>query len=54
MEYEYKEVDFATYCKTCKFKDVKDVLDPCNECLGSPTNLHSGKPINYQEERKSK
>lgn len=48
MNYDYKEVDFATYCKTCKYKDVDDVKDPCNDCLGEPCNLHSHKPVNYK------
>ena len=28
----YKEVYFDKYCKTCKYSDVDDVKDPCNEC----------------------
>ena len=49
MENEYKIVDFKKYCETCKHKDVKEVKDPCNECLDTPENLHSHKPINYEE-----
>jgi len=52
MEYEYKEVYFDQYCKTCKNADVDDVKDPCNECLGEPANLHSHKPVNYKEDSK--
>ena len=47
----YKEVYFHEYCETCKFKDVKDTDDPCNECLGEPANLHSHKPVNYKPKR---
>ena len=46
MEFPEKLVDFG-YCKTCKFKDEEDYVDPCHECLNSPTNLHSIKPIHY-------
>lgn len=52
MEYEYKEVYFDKYCKTCEFRDVDDVADPCNECLGEPCNLHSHKPVMYKENKK--
>ena len=52
MEYEYKEVYFYQYCKTCKYYAVDDVKDPCNECLGEPANMHSHKPVNYKEDEK--
>lgn len=43
------EVDFQTYCKTCKHKDVKEVLDPCDICLANPGNANSRKPVCYEE-----
>lgn len=49
MEYEYKEVYFHEYCKTCKYRDVPDVKDPCNECLDHPASLHSHKPVMWKE-----
>ena len=49
MQYDYKEVDFSAYCKTCKHEKVEDVKDPCNECLSEPINLHSRKPVKYEE-----
>lgn len=52
MQYDYKEVYFDQYCKTCKHKDVDEVKDPCNECLGEPCNLHSHKPVNYIADEK--
>lgn len=51
MEYEYKEVDFHTYCETCEYKDIDDAKDPCNDCLSEPMNLHSRKPVCYKESR---
>lgn len=55
MEYPYKEVDFAEYCRNCKYADVDDVKDPCNECLDTPCVEHSRKPINYKpDERRIK
>lgn len=52
MQYDYKEVYFHEYCKTCKHCDVEDTKDPCNECLGEPANLHSHKPVNYTPKEK--
>lgn len=51
MQYDYKEVDYATYCKTCKYRDVDDVKDPCNDCLAEPYNLHSVKPVKWEEKK---
>lgn len=46
-----KEVDFETYCAKCIYKDDDPVNEssPCDECLDSPTNMHSRKPINFKE-----
>lgn len=52
MRYNYKEVYFHEYCKTCKYKGIEYVKDPCNECLSEPVNLHSHKPVNYTPKEK--
>lgn len=52
MEYIDKIVDFEKYCKTCTHCDVKEVEDPCNECLDNPVNQHTTKPIKYEEDEK--
>lgn len=49
MEQDYKEVDFKQYCKTCKHEAVDETIDPCDECLSSPINLYSHKPVNWEE-----
>lgn len=49
MEYEYKEVEFWKYCEKCKHYEVEDVKDPCNDCLSEPVNLHSTKPVYFEE-----
>ena len=50
--YQSKEkfVEFDEYCPTCKYKEVKDTegKEPCEECLCSPTNIDSAKPIKYE------
>lgn len=51
MEIIDKIVDF-TMCKTCKYEDTADYLDPCHECLNNPTNVNSRRPINYMKDSK--
>ena len=49
MEYGYKEVECWKYCEKCKHYEVEDVKDPCNDCLDEPVNLHSTKPVYFEE-----
>lgn len=49
INYENKEVRFDIYCETCRHKDKKDHEDPCNECLDNTVNLHSHKPVKFEE-----
>lgn len=49
MEDVYKEVYFNLYCKNCKYKDLKESDDPCDECLNEPVNLYSHKPVKWEE-----
>ena len=49
MDNIYKEVYFNQYCKTCKYKNLKESEEPCDECLSNPINEYSHKPINYKE-----
>ena len=48
----YKEVYFDKYCKSCKYKNLKEDEDPCHDCLNEPSNLYSHKPVNYVEKEK--
>lgn len=48
MDNDYLEVYFDQYCKSCKYRDTKEVLDPCDECLANPVNLYSHKPVNWK------
>ena len=50
----YKEVRFDLYCKTCKYVDLKDTDEPCNECLTEAINYASVKPVKYEEKKKKK
>ena len=47
-----KEVWFYDYCEKCKYLEVADYDDPCNECLTSSYNIDSHEPINFEEVKK--
>ena len=50
MDYQsYKEVYFHEYCKTCKYKDLKESEEPCDECLSGATNLNTHRPVYYKK-----
>jgi len=49
MQTETKEVYFNVYCKTCKYQPKAEHEDPCHDCLSTPANINSHKPINYEE-----
>ena len=44
----YIEVNFDKYCQFCKYATKEEVKDPCNDCLATPMNLYSAKPIYYE------
>lgn len=48
----FKEVFFDVYCPQCKYKDVEEIEDPCNECLTYPANENSHKPIKFEEAKR--
>ena len=48
-ETKSKFVEFNRYCKDCKYKELKETVDPCNECLTQPVNVDSHKPINFEK-----
>jgi hypothetical protein len=43
------EVDFHKYCMTCKYKDVAERCDPCNECLDTCGKWGTTKPEKYEK-----
>lgn len=44
-----REVEYWNYCDTCKYKDLDDTQEPCNECLGNPITENTSKPIKYEK-----
>lgn len=49
MEDNYKEVYFDQYCKTCKYENLPETDDPCDECLQETVNVYSHKPVKWKE-----
>lgn len=54
MEYINKIVDFGLYCPKCKHQDIAEAEHPCHDCLNNPTNVHSRKPVHFEEKPKKK
>lgn len=49
MQTDTKEVYFNIYCKLCKHQLIKEIEDPCHECLNNPTNTNSHKPVMFEK-----
>lgn len=45
------EVDFKTYCKTCKHEDIPESKDPCFECLDYPYREGTRKPMEWEPKK---
>ena len=52
MHTDTKLVDFDKYCPNCKHWTTESTEDPCNECLTTPVNVESHKPVNFEEKVK--
>jgi len=53
LDRNLKEVRFDIYCKKCKYKDLKEKFDPCNDCLDEPYNIESAVPVKFEEGKNS-
>ena len=50
MSYDYIHiVNFKKWCPKCKYHNVIETDDPCNECLEHGANEATDKPVLYQE-----
>lgn len=47
-----KIVEFVEYCNKCKFENLTEEDEPCDECLSNPVNEDSHKPIDFVEKEK--
>lgn len=52
MENREHMVEFEKWCGTCKHKLVSAKDDPCDECVSSPMNEDSRKPVKWEKEAK--
>lgn len=46
-----KIVEYENWCPKCKYLNVDEVEEPCNECLTYPAVEDSHKPIKFEEKR---
>lgn len=51
---DQKIVDFENHCHRCKHYLKEESEDPCRECLNTPTNTWSHKPIYFKEKEKKR
>lgn len=49
MELREKEVYFGTYCDKCTYYNKQEYEDPCDECLNTPMNEYSHRPVCFEE-----
>ena len=47
-----KEVNYVTYCESCKHKDKNDYESPCNECLEAHDAMREGTEVPVMWEAK--
>lgn len=47
-----KEVRFDIYCRACEFWSTSASNDPCNECLGEPSNEGSHVPKYFKQAKR--
>lgn len=44
-----KIVEYEKWCPNCVYFDLDEEQDPCNDCLGTPINADSHKPVNFRK-----
>lgn len=49
MENDKKIVNFFKYCPKCKYIKNTEDIDPCHDCLSTPVNTNSHKPVYFDE-----
>ena len=51
MTERLKEVRYDIYCKCCEYSNASASTDPCNDCLGQPSNGYSHVPVYFHKVR---
>lgn len=49
MDINMKEVDYATYCKGCKYFNLSSTEEPCNGCLEESVRKNTIRPLNWEK-----
>lgn len=44
-----KIVEYDKFCKDCIYYKEREAIDECNECLNTPVNVDSHKPVCFKE-----
>lgn len=44
-----KIVEYDKFCKDCKYYKKNESDDICNDCLNTPVNVNTHKPVNFKE-----
>jgi hypothetical protein len=52
MSDDYKEVYYNEYCPKCRYYEKGKIDDRCDKCLSEPVNLHTHRPVNFEEKSK--
>lgn len=48
---DYKFVNFYSWCELCKYHNVSERDEPCNECLAMSARRDSTKPELWEERK---
>ena len=49
IENSYKDVNFKHYCAECKYSELKEFEDPCNDCLENGVRNGTEKPLYFEK-----
>lgn len=49
MDIHEKEVRYEKWCGTCRWKNLPDYEEPCNECMERFTNFGTDRPVRYEK-----
>ena len=54
MQNNEKMIFFEKWCTRCKHEATNENKEPCEECISSPVNENSRKPIKFEENENDK
>lgn len=49
---DLKEVFYYKYCSKCKYANLRESEEPCNDCLSEPGVEDSHKPLKFEEKER--